>query len=45
MDKKKKTKDMSLDKIRQNIFNAKTEKEKKMWQIILDRLEGKKCVK
>jgi hypothetical protein len=32
----------SLESIKQNIFNAKTEKEKKMWQAVLDKLQGKK---
>ena len=31
-----------LDKIRQNIFSAKSEKEKKMWEAILKKLESKK---
>ena len=38
----KKAKAPSLEKIKQNIFEAKTEKEKKMWTLILARLEGKK---
>lgn len=28
----------SLETIKQNIFNAKTEKEKKMWELILNKL-------
>ena len=32
----------SLETIKQNIFNAKTEKEKKMWQAILDKIQGGK---
>lgn len=32
----------NLETIKQNIFNAKTDKEKKMWQAILNKLEGKK---
>ena len=35
---KKKTKDDGLEKIRQNIFTAKTDKEKKMWEAILRKL-------
>lgn len=36
----------NLDQIRQNIFSAKTDKEKKMWEAILRKLEnGHKVVK
>lgn len=38
----KKVKAPSLEKIKQNIFEAKTEKDKKMWTLILARLVGKK---
>ena len=37
-----KTKKPSLETIKQNIFNAKSEKEKKMWELVLKRLEEKK---
>jgi hypothetical protein len=32
----------TLETIKQNIFNAKSEKEKKMWQAVLDKLQAKK---
>lgn len=32
----------TLDTVKQNIFNAKTEKEKKMWELVLKKLESKK---
>ncbi len=32
-----------LEQVRQNIFNAKTDAEKRMHQNILNKLEGKKC--
>lgn len=32
----------NLEPIKQNIFNAKTEKERKMWQEVLKALEAKK---
>ena len=37
-----KPKKPSLETIKQNIFNAKTEKEKKMWELVLKKLEVKK---
>lgn len=42
MSKKVAPKKDKLETVRQNIFSAKTEKEKRMWENVLRKLESKK---